>query len=510
MLFKKRARRPFQKWQLIILALFTLAGCIKNERFTPSKNGNQTNGTGSLPGLSVSSLLQSNMVVQRDKPFLITGTAPANLKISVNVSWNTTTFNTVSDASGNWSVTLPPAAANSKPQTIMANARSYQAVILTNVLIGDVWICSGQSNMVYPVDSIAPFDGVLNYKAEIAAASYPFIRMLTVQEDMEASPLPNLNFPVKWNVCAPATVGTESAVAYYFARKLNTTLNVPIGVIVSAVNGSYCQDWTNVGAIQNDPVLASTYLAGSSTLYNGMINPLINLSIKGFTWYQGENNQHDTPPSNYTRLNSALIQGWRSQFKQPDLPFYYVQLTPFAEDYNTTTPPGGDPVADYLAMFREAQSNVRTVPGTGMAVTMDVGEPDNHHPRNKKPVGERLALLALNYTYAQHVQCTGPQYASFSANQYTITVNFIPGTANGLNTIANNPLAQFFFVAGTDHLFRQVHATIAGNTIIITAPQGTPLPILAVRYAFTNAPVTNLQNSAELPAEPFRTDNWPN
>jgi len=145
-----------------------------------------------------------------------------------------------------------------------------------------------------------------------------------------------------------------------------------------------------------------------------------------------------------------------------------------------------------------------------MAVTMDVGEEANHHPRNKKPVGERLALLALKNTYGQNVECYGPHFSSWSATGNTAIINFSAGTANGLNTIGNQPLNQFFFVAGTDHIFRQGTAKITGNVVIVTAPTGTPLPIQAVRYAFTNAPVTNLQNSAGLPAEPFRTDNWDN
>jgi sialate O-acetylesterase len=143
-----------------------------------------------------------------------------------------------------------------------------------------------------------------------------------------------------------------------------------------------------------------------------------------------------------------------------------------------------------------------------MVVTMDVGDPANHHPPDKKPVGQRLAFLALNYTYGQNVQCIGPQFASWSANGSTATVSFVPGTANGLSTTGNTPLNQYFFVAGADEVFREGIAVINRNSIVITAPAGTPLPIAAVRYAFTNAPITNLQNSAGLPAEPFRTDNW--
>jgi len=491
------------KWFVLIGTLLILGGCTKKGNEKPIKSIQAD----SLQ-MTFSALLQSNMVVQRDKPFMIWGQAPANLSIAVNVSWNTVTFNVTADARGVWSVSIPPSAANGVPQTIMAKAEGHEAIILTNILIGDVWICSGQSNMVFPVDAITPFGGVPNYQSEIAAANYPLIRMLNLKEDKEVLPLNKLNNPAPWSVCSPSTVGAESAVAYYFARKLNMSLNVPIGIIVSAVNGSYCQDWANVTALEGDAALSINYLGGSSTFYNGMINPLINLSIKGFIWYQGENNQHDEPAL-YTQLNAALIQGWRKKFNQETLPFYFTQLTPFAEDYNSTKPPGGDTTSDYLALFREGQANIRaTSQGVGMAVTMDIGEVANHHPHNKKPVGERLALLALNRTYAQNVRCEGPQYASFSANQYIVTVNFVPGTADGLNTINGAPLDQHFFVAGPDELFRLGYARIAGNTIVIKAPPNTPLPVKAVRYAFTNAPITNLQNSDGLPAEPFRTDRW--
>jgi len=345
-----------------------LAGCSKKENVKPVKV-TPLDST----GFSVSSLLQSNMVVQRDKPFTIWGQAVANSKITVNVSWNATAFNTIADAMGNWSVSIPQTPVNTNPQTITAMATGYVPVKLTNILIGDVWVCSGQSNMVFPVDSISPFEGVLNFRSEIAAANYPMIRMFSVAEDAEMSPVTKLKNKATWNICSPSTVGVTSAIAYYFAQKLNTTLNVPIGIVVSAVNGSYCQDWTNIGAIQSNPDLSANYLLGSSTFYNGMINPLVNLSIKGFTWYQGENNQHDEP-SLYTELNAALIQGWRTKFNQPQAPFYLVQLTPFAEDYNTTTPPGGDTTLDYLAFFREGQGKIRAAStNTGMAVTMDVG-----------------------------------------------------------------------------------------------------------------------------------------
>jgi sialate O-acetylesterase len=492
-------------WLYLISAAFVFTGC-RLDSVSPVKNKVTTN-TGS--SFSVSSLFQNNMVIQRDQPVAIWGQAPTGTTVTVSVSWKASALQTVADNSGNWKVLIPASPANANPQTITLKAPDATTVVFSNVLLGDVWICSGQSNMVMPMDSIPPFDGVTNYQQEIAAANYPAIRLLTVQEDNEAAPLTKLTTSVPWQVCSPAVAGSFSAVAYYFAKQLNTTLNVPIGIIVSAVDGSYCQDWTNVEAIQNNSELSAPYLAGSSQLYNGMINPLINLTIKGFTWYQGEQNEHDSPVSNYTVLNAALIAGWRSKFSQPELPFYYVQITPFLVDYSTTSPPGSDTTADDLAFFREVQANIRgIITGTGMAVTMDVGDPANHHPPDKKPVGQRLAYLALNHTYGQNIPSVGPQFASWTASGNEATVSFVSGTATGLTAAGNAPLKQYFFVSGPDQVWREGQAVISGSTVVITAPSATPLPIIAIRYAFTDCPITYLQNSAGLPAEPFRTDSW--
>jgi sialate O-acetylesterase len=328
---------------------------------------------------------------------------------------------------------------------------------------------------------------------------------------MEQDPSDSLNYAAEWQVCSPKTVGQMSGVAYYFAQKLYTSLNVPIGIIISAVNGTSCEAWINNAGFTSNPGISRYSGINNATMcYNGMINPFINLPIKGFTWYQGENNKNNNPVSDYTHLNSTLITAWRQAFNQGSLPFYFVQMTPFDQYYYTTNPVGGYPTSDDYAKFREAQANVLAVTNTGMAVTMDVGEPANQHPPNKKPVGERLALLALNNTYGQSVQCYGPQYASYTTSGNTVTISFKAGTAQGLNTTGNLPIKQYFFVAGADHNFIQANAIISGSQIVLTAPAIASLPIQAIRYAFTVDPVTNLQNSAGLPMEPFRTDNWSN
>jgi sialate O-acetylesterase len=506
---------PGNKLFFICIGLLLLAACKKTQAPQPDVESLPTvpevpvTVTPASVSFSVSNVLQSNMVIQRDKPFTVWGKAAAGSKVNVSTSW-AGDFSAVADYPGTWKVTIPAAAANSTPQTVTISTDGYDAVALKNILIGDVWLCAGQSNMNMPMDAIAPFKGVVNYQAEINAANYPNIRALTVIQDNKPLPVTEFSTPANWVACTPQTTGAISAVAFYFAQKLHTTLNVPVGIVVSSVNGSWCASWMNGEAFNLHPDLKNYVNVSGGSLYNGMINPLAGLAIKGCIWYQGENDQTLFPVGDYTKLNSALIEGWRYKFNDTALPFYLVQLTPFADDYDYTVPVGGDQTYNWLAYFREAQANVLTVPNTGMAVTMDVGEANNHHPGNKKPVGERLALLALKNTYGQNVICNGPKYSDFIIGGNTAIINFTNGTATGLTTQNNAPLNQLFFLAGPDRIFKQGIAQVTGTTITIKAPNDLVLPIMAVRYAFTNVAITNLQNGAGLPAEPFRTDNWNN
>jgi sialate O-acetylesterase len=494
-----------QRLLVCLLCLLIIAGCKKDKPVDPVVTPS-TKPVTDLP-FATTSVLQSNMVIQRDKPTKIWGTAKPTSVITITASWNNVPATAVTTTAGTWEASIPASPANATPQTLSIATPGQPAITLNNILIGDVWVCAGQSNMAMPVGPLAPsFGGVENYAAEIAAANYPQIRSFTVKEDYEPDPAADFPSPANWVACTPDNAGVLSATAYFFARKLHTDLNVPIGIIISAVNGSWCETWTNKAALQNNAQV-SGYIGQhqSSTLFNGMIAPLTKLAIKGFTWYQGENNQKMVPVTDYAKLNAALIKGWRAEFNQGELPFYYVQITPFDDDG------GANQTLNYLAKFREAQANVRTsMPGAGMVVTMDAGEITNHHPKYKKQVGDRLALLALSNAYGKSVQSVGPQYSSFTQSGSIVTINFASGTAVGLNTPGNMPVNQFFFVAGADKVFRKATATISGDKITLTAPSGTPLPVAAVRYAFTNYPITNLQNSAGLPMEPFRTDSWPN
>ncbi len=498
---------------IYLLCLLTYCSCqktdvLQNMNAIVNADSVVTEATATQP-FSVSRLFGDNMVIQRDKPASVWGTAPAGKTIYIKASWVSNTVTATAGKNSQWHAAIPATSANATPQQMYVTD-SVDTVNFNNILIGDVWICSGQSNMLMPVDSVVPpfggFDGVVNYQQEIAAANWPLLRLISLQPDFATQPAYNLNYPASWSSCDPNTVRAYSAVAYFFGRKIMTTLNVPVGLIVSAVNGSACQWWTTKNAIQSDPVLNAYYTSDSvSRLFNGMINPLKFTAVKGFIWYQGEANHADLPASNYTRLNTAMIKVWRNQFGQGNLPFYFVQMPPY--DYNWRNGTSSPTDNDY-AFFREAQSKVRNVTNTGMAVTMDVGEVTRLHPKDKAPVGDRLGLLALHRVYGLAVQDVGPQYASCTFNSRTATISFVGSTGTGLTTKNNAALAQYFFVAGADSIFHQATAIISGSKILVTASPDTPLPLLSVRYAFTNFPITNLQNAAGLPMEPFRTDAW--
>ncbi|RYD94818.1 MAG: hypothetical protein EOP54_16840, partial [Sphingobacteriales bacterium] len=389
-------------FNFLLVAFFTLQSCSKST--DPKPNGPiDTN-------FVVSNVLQSNMVLQRDKPANIWGTAKPGAAINVSVSWQTGVFNAITDNLGTWKAVIPASPANSTPQTIQINTAGKETITLDNILLGDVWICSGQSNMVMPLEpgSGGSFKGIVDYQKEIAAANYPLIRELTIKPNQQKSPLTMLDNSPVWNVCTPKVAGDISAVAYYFARKVQAEVNVPIGIIIAAMNGTKCEFYANKEAFNEDPEVKEVYGSNRdiSVLYNGMLNPLINLSIKGFNWYQGESNWSDGPLQ-YAKLNAALIKGWRAKFNQGQLPFYFVQLAPFAKNHNTE-PGGGDLTLFDYAIFREGQENIpNLVPGTGMALTTDVGDILRIHPIEKRQVGERLALFALKNDYGKNVNPYG-------------------------------------------------------------------------------------------------------
>ncbi len=470
----------------------------------------------------LANILQSNMVIQQNKPFRLWGTAKPGDRIKLNTDWTDRVTTAVADENGNWigEVKVPKAhSGDFKPHVIVV-IDGNDNIKLDNLLIGDLWFCLGQSNMDMPVAEEKPwtYRGVPDFEKEVANASYPNIRLY--RSDWQFRIAPATDTKGKWQECSPESVKNFSAVAYFFGRKLYQQINIPIGLVVSAVPGAGTQAFVSRETLAQDTVLKRVYLdpyqkiissqksvdsiglfpsvTKPTLIYNAMIYPLFNLSIKGMIYYQGESNITDKR-ENYMPLFTAMVAQLRNEFKQGDFPFYYTQIAPNMEktDDNETF---------NAAIFKETQEKFLSIKNTGMAVTMDVGEQHNVHPRDKKPVGERLAAIALNKTYHQDMPYLGPHISRFEVHGNEVKV-FFKKDGLGMGLITKDGKApQDFCIAGDDHKFYWATAKIVGDNVILTSDKVTK-PI-AVRYGFTNGAVTNLQNKEGLPAVPFRTDDW--
>jgi sialate O-acetylesterase len=486
-----------------VLSTIFIVFCLINSNFSLAKSLSE--------GFTVASILQSNMVVQQDKPFKLWGTAKPGDKVLIIADWNGKTVEVLTNASGKWivEVIVPKAIKGNFNKHTITIKHQEKKVELTNILIGEVWVCSGQSNMELTMQPAPPWHkGVENYSDEIAAANYPNIRIFNMPRD--TSSILEEQTVGKWEECTSNTVNDFSGVAYYFGRELLSKLDIPIGLIKAAYGGASCQAFIPRETLESDTLLKRKYLDKylinpkevqltnrPSLMFNKMINPLTNLSIRGFLWYQGESNSND---KDYVRLCTALINSWRANFAQGDLPFYYVQMTP----YNWKSE---DKYQDSYAYFRESQQEILKVSNTGMAITMDVGVPNNIHPSKKKEVGLRLAKIALNKSYNQKKeQYLGPQFQSFKVTKNQIVISFTKESVkNGLAT-KNGLSPNNFFIAGEDRVFKNVEARIKGKNIILLIKNNSK-PV-AIRYAFLNANETNLENTDGLPAMPFRSDDW--
>lgn len=460
----------------------------------------------SLPGV-----IGNNMVMQQNMMASLWGWGPANQKVSITASWGQSTTATA-DSNGKWMAKLQtPKAVPGENQTkyTLTFVGANNTVTLTNILIGDVYLCSGQSNMGFGMKPGLPWTlGVLNYESEIAAANFPTIRLNTVWVNPQYT-VSETN-SCSWSECNPTSVAGFSAIPYYFAKELqsNPNINIPIGVICAAVGGSSCQSWMRREALANDPVLKSTildpfdlnpslaYATASSVLYNGCIAGLVPFSLKGFLWYQGEaNSTTDCYSSIYARLNSALIKDWRGLWGQGNLPFYYVQLPA----YNFFTP-----------AFRDQQTELLTLPNTGMVVAMDLADADksNVHPRDKKSVAKRIAKWAEAKIYGLNVCYSGPIYKSMQIEGTKIRISFHPTTL-GKGLASRDGLAlNNFQIAGRDSVFYGANAIIDGNDVLVSSSSVTN-PI-NVAFDYSNAPTPNLMNKDSLTACSFRTDRWNN
>ncbi len=463
--------------------------------------------------------LQSNMVIQQNKPLLVWGDAAPGSIVEVQADWTAGWQKDTADNKGHWQLQVPVPAAipgEANPQNLRVRNNDKELNI-QNVLIGDVWFCSGQSNMDMQLKPFLPWLlGTMHYQQEIANAYFPAIRLFDLETNFSATPL--RYGKGQWTICSPQTVADFSAVAYFFARDLYLKRRIPIGLVVSSIGASTAQAWTSRDSLQADRILNEKYLypydtsarakevidatvtfdkvARPTLLYNAMIHPLRHISLSGFLWYQGESNRHDG--AIYTRLMAAMIRNWRNLFGQGDLPFYYVQVAPYNWQEN-------NPEAFEYAVLREAQSAIRSVvPAAEMVVTMDIADPNDIHPRNKQDVGYRLAQIALAKQYGfNSLVHKGPEYESVQTKKDTLIVSFkMDGLGSGLGT-SDGQAPQHFYVAGKDKKFYPATATIRNNQVLLLSDK-VKNPI-AVRYAFTNYPVTNFGNIEGFPALPFRS-----
>ena len=442
-------------------------------------------------------LFANNMVIQRDMPVPVWGWADNGEEVTVGIAGQTLT--TKANDDGRWKVVFDNLEGD-QPLEMIVQGSSGNTVTLKNTLVGEVWVCSGQSNMEMGVS------GCKDAQQEIADAEYPQIRLFTVAKMKAAEP--QTDCEGDWTLCSPATVPNFSATAYFFGRQLYKELGVPIGLIHTSWGGTPAQFWTSRRALEANPTLRPLAGGESSCLYNGMIAPLLPYAIRGVIWYQGEANVGGA--YQYRTLFPAMIANWRADWGQGDFPFGFVQIAPFS--YADAW--GLDPVC--CAELWEAQRmTLDASPNTGMAVTVDIADvekihPKNKdlsgiHPRNKQEVGQRLALWAQAKVYGQNdLVYSGPIYKSMSVegNKIRLAFDHVNG---GLIAADDKPLIDFT-IAGEDQKFVPAVAEIDGDTIVVYSDQ-VAQPV-AVRYAWRDDATPNLANKASLPASPFRTDTW--
>lgn len=456
-------------------------------------------------------VLGSGMVLQRNTQVNLWGKAEAGRKVTITASWTKQKFQTKADADGRWATQIPTTEAGG-PYTLTFD--DGEKTTLTDILLGEVWICSGQSNMEMPVGGFMyqPVDGSAEQIEE--AASYPGIRMFTVPRCVANEPQPNCD--TVWMKSTPHNVRTFSAIAYFHGKALHQALGVPVGLVTANWGGTVIEAWMSREALDGVEGRDTQYDKGrggpnaNSVLYNGMLHPLIPFTAKGFIWYQGCSNRYNY--FDYARLQKALIAQWRSEWGQPDMPFYMVQIAPYCYE---------KPEYRRSAAFVDTQWQAAAeTPHCGVVCTTDLGEYGCIHPSAKVPVGRRLANLALTHDYGvEGLPVTYPRFKSFEQKGDKLVLSFsYMSTPN--NYTVKDPTQQDSFdprqaptgfeVAGADRKFYPARGQhIFGSNTIEVWSDSVPQPV-AVRYAYHNYTPggANVRTILGLPLVPFRSDNW--
>ena len=453
--------------------------------------------------LRLHSLFTDHMVLQQRSEVPIWGWATAGDKITIKTSWDNKKYSINANEIGKWLIKVATPIAGGPYEITVSDGTPFT---FKDVMIGEVWFCGGQSNMEMPMKGFKS-QPIIGSNEAILKSTNPNIRLYIVPRSSVPEKQANSK-PSSWRQAAPESVANFSATAYYFGQLLNEMLHVPIGLINDSYGGSSIEAWMSPESLQNYPDVKVPSKTDSikeisrtpTTLYNGMLAPVIGYGIKGALWYQGESNVDRT--LTYQSLFTTMVKEWREKWGVGEFPFYYMQIAPF--QYKDLTPNSKAP-DNQSAYLREAQrSALKTIPNSGMAVLMDLGEERSIHPANKKQGGQRLAYLALAQTYGlKGFGYASPNYDSFTVEDGTATVKFV-NTPNGLTSFGKE-LAEFE-IAGADHKFYPASAKIAGSSVKVSSVKvKTPM---AVRYAFKDFVVGDLFSNEGLPVSSFKTDDW--
>lgn len=448
-------------------------------------------------------IVSDNMVLQQQTEACLWGKADANAEVSVRPSWNREVYKVTADAEGKWVVKIQTPTASYQTYTISIS--DGEEVKLNNVLVGEVWFCSGQSNMEMPLRGFwnCPIAGA---NETIATASkWKGIRVATVEKNGQLQPVDACKG--SWKVSSPENAPAFSATAFNFAMMMNQVLDIPVGIINCSWGGSTVEGWLPREIVSQYPDIDLKkdirkedghdwwHYLSPTLMYNGMLKPLQNYTIKGFLWYQGESNvgKHKT----YGERLKTMVELWRKEWGLGELPFYYVEIAPFNSTETTD-----------CALLREAQFKAQAlIPNSGMISTNDLVEPyemKNIHPKNKTDVGKRLAYMALNKTYhVPGIEAYGPVYKSMEVKDGAVILSF-EHAGEGFNRLSG---MEGFEVAGSDKVFYPAKAEVFNNLQIKVTCDKVAQPV-AVRYCFRDFQPGNVANLRELPLYPFRTDDW--
>lgn len=446
-----------------------------------------------LAEIKLPSILGSNAVLQQNANISIWGMAEKSTTVTIYTSWDKQTYEVKVNKEGSFSQSIRTTRAGG-PHFIKLNDGTAE-VVLENLLMGEVWFCSGQSNMAMLMSGREK-EPILNSEEIIKNSYNDNIRVFTAKQLIKT---PSVGDSIGiWQNSAPSVIEKTSALAYQFAKKLEEELQVPVGIIVSSWGGTPIRAWMSEESIM-DIAYEGNYISDAlpqqpSTLYNGMVAPYINYTIRGILWYQGENDRMRI--DQYREMMPAMVQDWREKFKNPDMPFYYVQIAPwlYRQDKERGAP-----------YFREMQYELsKIIPNSGIAITADIGSDKTIHPSDKTTLAERLSNMALAKTYGYaDLKYLGPEVKGITTVDNKIVIRF--NNANhGL--ILKIDDTENFEVAGTDKIFYKATAKLIGKKLEVWSSEvSTPV---AVRYGFKNFFQGNLFNQEGLPASPFRTDNW--